>query len=226
MNEIRGQDDKKGREAADESGDLLAKEITTEKIRRALKQTKRGKAVGENGIPNEFLKEGGEVVVGKTEYLFNVMREEEYVPKVRRVDDSAAGYGGGGGGGGLHSDLQFAFSEGRSEMEAVDILGEIIEIGRREGRNYKLGFLDIRKATRCWEMCYGISWGRLVIGGGGFLRLIQRLYDDNQSNFRLGGIRGRRMGRNGGWRQGCVLSPFLFAMYIYIFEPRHFVKSA
>ena len=83
MSEIRGQEDKKGWEA-DERGDLLAKEITTEEIRRAVKQTKRGKAVGEDGIPNEFLKEGGEVVVGKTEYLFNALREEEYVPKVWR----------------------------------------------------------------------------------------------------------------------------------------------
>ena len=45
VSEIRGQGHKKGREA-DERGDLLAKEITTEEIRRAVKQTKRGKAVG------------------------------------------------------------------------------------------------------------------------------------------------------------------------------------
>ena len=38
---------------------LLANEITTEEIMRAVKQTKRGKAVGEDGIANEFLKEGG-----------------------------------------------------------------------------------------------------------------------------------------------------------------------
>ena len=78
---------KKGREA-DERGDFLAKEITTEEIRSAVKQAKRGKVVGEDGIPNEFMKEGGEVVVGKTEYLFNVVKEEEYVPKVWRVGDS------------------------------------------------------------------------------------------------------------------------------------------
>ena len=48
VGEIRGQGDKKGREA-DEMGDLSAKEITTEEIRRAVKQTKRGKAVGGGG---------------------------------------------------------------------------------------------------------------------------------------------------------------------------------
>ena len=58
LNEIRGQEDKKGREA-DERGDLLAKEKTTEEIRRVVKQAKEGKVVGEDGIPNEFLKEVG-----------------------------------------------------------------------------------------------------------------------------------------------------------------------
>ena len=47
---------------------------------------------------------------------------------------------------GVHSDLQFAFREGRSAIEAVYFLCEIIEIGIREGCDYKLGFLDIRKA--------------------------------------------------------------------------------
>ena len=55
-------------------------------------------------------------------------------------------------------------------MEAVYILGEIIEIGRREGCDYKLGFLDIRKAYDMrdvlWDQLREAGyWG----GGGGFL---------------------------------------------------------
>ena len=40
------------------------------------------------GFQMSFWRKGGEVDVGKTEYLFNVVREEEYVPKVWRVGDS------------------------------------------------------------------------------------------------------------------------------------------
>ena len=54
--------------------------------------------MGDDGIRNEFLKEGGEVVVAWTEIPFNEVREEEYVPK-------AWGGGGGGGGGGGDSVL-------------------------------------------------------------------------------------------------------------------------
>ena len=69
-------------------------------------------------------------------------------------------------------------------------------------------FLDIRKAYD--RVLRDVLWDQLREAGygGKVLRLIQRLYDDNQGNFRLGGIRGRRMGRNRGLRQGCVLSPF------------------
>ena len=58
-------------------------------------------------------------------------------------------------------------------------------------------------------------------GGGKMSRLIQRMYDENERSFRLcvcvwggGGIKGRRLGRNKGLRQRCILSPLLFAIYI------------
>ena len=55
-------------------------------------------------------------------------------------------------------------------------------------------------------------WGEADYGGK-VLRLIQRLYDDNDGNFALGGVRGRYMGRSKGLRQVCVLSP-LYLQYI------------
>ena len=46
----------------------------------------------------------------------------------------------------VHSDLQFVFREGRSAMEAVYILRKITEMRVREAREYRLAFLDIKKA--------------------------------------------------------------------------------
>ena len=133
---------------------------------------------------------------------------------------SWGGGGGGGGGGraeasGVHSDLQFAFREGRSAMEAVYILGEIIGAGVREGKEYSLAFLDIRKAYD--RVVRGVLWEQMKEAGygGKMLRLIQRMYDENEGSFRLGGgNKGRRLGRSKGLRQGCIMSPFLFALYI------------
>ena len=151
---------------AEVRGDQLAGEITLEEVRNVVRQAIRGKAVGDDGIPNEFLKEGGEIVMARTEQVFNVVREEEYVPKVWRVGDSVllekggtgriciiieglrfrvvwgscmeifwgTGWGVDAEARGVHSDLQIAFKEGRSALEAVFILGEIIEVGVREGR--------------------------------------------------------------------------------------------
>ena len=56
--------------------------------------------------------------------------------------------------------------------------------------------------------------------GGKVLRLIQRLYDENEGSFRLGGIQCRRLGRSDGLRDGCILSPFLFVIYIRNAEER------
>ena len=113
---------------------------------------------------------------------------------------------------GVHSDFQFAFREDRSAMKTVYILGEILEVGIREAKKYRWAVLDIIKA-----------YNRVVreIGyGGEVLRLIQRLYDENEGSFQLGGIQCRRIYRSNGLREGCILSPFLFVIYIRKAEER------
>ena len=47
---------------------------------------------------------------------------------------------------GVHSDFHFVFREDRSAMKAVYILGEILEVGIRETKQYKWAVLDIIKA--------------------------------------------------------------------------------
>ena len=108
---------------------------------------------------------------------------------------------------GVHSDYQFPFREGRSAMKAVYILGEILEVGIRETKGYSWALLDIIKAYN--RVAREVLWDQMreVGYGGKVLRLIQRLYDENEGSFRLGGIQCSRMGRSDGLREGCIFLP-------------------
>ena len=99
-------------------------------------------------------------------------------------------------------------------MEAVYILGEIIDKGREERKDYAFCFLDIKKAYD--KVDRDILWERVAEEGygGKMLRILKEMYRDNKVSLRLGNIRTKKMNRTKGLRQGCVLSPFLFSVYI------------
>ena len=94
-------------------------------------------------------------------------------------------------------------------MEAAYILGEIIGAGVREGKEYRLAFLDIRKAYD--RVVREVLWEQMKEAGYGskMLRLIQRMYDENEGSFRLGGgLKGRDWGGVKGWGRGALCLPF------------------
>ena len=99
-------------------------------------------------------------------------------------------------------------------MSTGYLLGEMLKQGEEEGKEYCFGFVDIRKAYD--RVDRDVLWERMEKAGygGKMLNLIKGMYEDNRGRFRLGELRTRWMRRNRGLRQGCVLSPFLFAMYI------------
>ena len=108
---------------------------------------------------------------------------------------------------GVHSDLQFAFREGRSAMEAVYILREIIEVGVREGRGYRLAVLIIRKTydrvvSEVWDQMREAGYG------GKMLWLIQRMYEENEGSFRLGEWRG------GDWGEGAEAGVHYVSLFV------------
>ena len=77
-----------------------------------------------------------------------------------------------------------------------------------------LAFLDIKKAydrvdrSLLWSILEGLGYG------GKFTRIMQGLYRDLQAKATLGFIESGSIALNVGLKQGCVLSPLLFALYI------------
>ena len=88
------------------------------------------------------------------------------------------------------------------------------QIRRSQGKKTWMAFLDFRKAfpsvwrEGLWEKMkyYGID--------GKFLRLCQDLYRDVGVRVRVGKVFSERYTIEGGLRQGCILSPSLFSLFL------------
>ena len=211
-------------------GNELGGEIENSEIFKVIQEAKSGKAEGDDKIPNEAIKNGGNRTMEKMKTLFNTIREEEKTPKEWREGEavllekkgdkeildnyrgimlqSCVGkmYGkvwskrltGDAEERGINSDLQFAFREGRCGMEAVYILGEIIDKGREEKKDYSFCFLDIKKAYD--KVDRDVLWERVAEEGygGKTLRILKEMYRDNKVSLRLGGNKNKKNEKNEG----------------------------
>src|SRR5678815_2512593 len=84
----------------------------------------------------------------------------------------------------------------------------------RDKNKLYLGFMDLQKAydmvnrEALWQVfvIYGIG-GRLLNG-------IKSMYDDSEACVRINGVKSDWFSINSGMRQGCVMSPYLFNLYM------------
>lgn len=113
---------------------------------------------------------------------------------------------------GILVEEQAGFRKDRATMDQLFILTEIIKNRRPEGTY--VGFIDIQKAyDRVWRK--GL-WYKLHKYGitGKFWRVLRNIYESVESCVVVNGTQSRWFSVETGLRQGCLLSPILFAIYI------------
>ena len=111
-------------------------------------------------------------------------------------------------------EVQNGFRKGRHMSDNSFILDSVLMKARHFRQKVNLAYVDISKAYDSVDR--SILWSKLEsMGiGGRFLGCIKALYSDDCVDSVVNGITTRPIYLGRGLRQGCSLSPLLFALYI------------
>jgi len=221
--------------------------ITLCEVKSVIKNLKRGKAVGIDGIMNEVFKYSGDEVATHLWKLYAYVFQSEVFPtdwarglifplfkggsaefrydpnKYRGItllsivgkaytgilNDRLTSYLENNG---ILCDEQAGFRKNRSTVDQIFILSEAI-INRRPKRTF-VAFIDIAKAyDRVWRN--GL-WHKLIQMGikGKMWRVLRNIYKHVESCVLLGKNRTDFFDIEVGLRQGCLLSPILFLIFL------------
>ena len=226
-------------------GEENEREITIEEVKRALNETKGGKAPGMDGVRVEMLKEGGVTVLEWLVRLFNICFMLSIVPVdwviacmvplykgkgdmyecsnfrgisllsvvgkvygrvlINRIRDKTEN---------VIAEVQGGFRRGRGCTDQIFIVRQICEKYLGKGKDVYFAFLDLEKAydrvdrDAMWNVLrlYGI--------GGRLLRGVKSFYIGSKACVRVGNEVSEWFPVRAGLRQGCVMSPWLFNLYM------------
>ena len=111
-------------------------------------------------------------------------------------------------------EAQNGFRKERCGADNIFVLHTIMRKAKAIGVKIHLGFVDIQKAYD--SVNRAILWKKLEsLGiGGDFLRILKSMYFDDSVRCTVNGVTTRPVFLQRGLRQGCSLSPILFALYI------------
>ena len=111
-------------------------------------------------------------------------------------------------------EIQNGFRKERCGADNIFVLDTVLWKAKSQRRDVHMGFVDISKAYD--SVNRGILWKRLETLGfrGEFLATLKALYSGDSVVCELNGVTTRPVFLQRGLRQGCSLSPMLFAIYI------------
>ena len=111
-------------------------------------------------------------------------------------------------------EIQNGFRKNRSGIDSAFVLNTILWKTMARKKKVNLAFLDIEKAydsvrrDTLWEKMTSMGFG------GQFLNSIKSLYDGDYVTCNVNGATTNPLYLGRGLRQGCSLSPILFALYV------------
>ena len=115
---------------------------------------------------------------------------------------------------GMLGEMQGGFRKGRSTSEQAFILSTLMEKSNKTRKKMCIAFVDLRKAydtvkrDKLWEVLQEVGFGRK------FISIVQGLYQGHRKTVMVGSEPTRPIVCARGLKQGCVLSPMLFAIFI------------
>ena len=115
---------------------------------------------------------------------------------------------------GLLGEIQNGFRKTRSGGDCAFVLNTILWKSAAQRKDVHLAFLDLMKAydsvdrQRLWEKLAEMGFG------GKFLQAIKKMYEGDHVTCKMNGITTPPVFLGRGLRQGCSLSPLLFALYV------------
>ena len=115
---------------------------------------------------------------------------------------------------GILGEAQGGFRKKRQTVDQLFVGNGVTQLRQSEDKKTWLAFLDLRKAfptvwrEGLWRKMedYGL--------GGKFLRVCQNMYSNTRARVRLGVSLSRSFSIPTGLREGCVLSPLFFSIFI------------
>lgn len=217
--------------------------IGVEEVRKALGKMKVGKAVGPDGIPVEVWKVVGEKASLWLLRLFNKMLVGERMPDEWRSSWLVPLYKGKGDvlecknyrgikllshtmklwervvdsrlrGQTKVSGAQFGFVPGRSTMEPIFMLRQLMEKYRRRRRKMHMVFVDLEKAYD--RVPRSVIWEVLRKRGvdSRYIEIVKDMYRGIWTSVKTVNGASRRFEVKIGVHQGSVLSPYLFILVL------------
>ena len=227
--------------SSDDLNRHFVRRIQESEVKDALKRMKGGKAMGPDGIPIEVWRSFGDVAIVWLTKLFNLIfrsnmmpdewRRSILVPIFKNKGDvqSCTNYRGIK----LMShtmklweriiehrlrgvtnvtENQFGFMPGRSTMEAIFLIRQLMERYREQKKDMHMVFIDLEKAYD--KVPRNIMWWALQKHkvSTKYITLIKDMYDNVVTSVRTSDGDTNDFPINIGLHQGSALSPYLFAL--------------